>query len=406
MDTLRDLFGRGWMPVLLVGAVLAAGCGRPEPEPLDPATRALLAEAEQALEAQAYDRALALADSAARRAPGAVEPAFLQGLVHSRLLRWEEAAAAYRRVIARDPGFPGVWNNLGNNAVWQGSYREAVGYYRAELARAPAATPWASMGRVYRELGLVDSAAYAYEQALALDSSYIPAYISYARLMEDEGEYERALAITGQAARRVPGSVEVHYMLGSLLAKLGREEEAVPHLETVVRASPWHTESHYKLGQVLQRLGRDEEARVLLAEAEKLWKRQADVSSYQKGVAMSPDNPYAHAALATAFRVAGRYDEAVRTYRIALSLDPTNLEFKNNLASLYFLQKDTLAAIQTYHEILKRDPEMAEVWVNLGVLYALSGEKEPARLAWRNALALRPDDPKVRAYLARLDAGS
>jgi Tfp pilus assembly protein PilF len=89
---------------------------------------------------------------------------------------------------------------------------------------------------------------------------------------------------------------------------------------------------------------------------------------------------------------------------VALSLDPGNLEFQNNLASLYFLQKDTTAAIQTYHRILEQDPEMVEAWVNMGVLYALSGHKASARQAWERALTYRPGDPKIQGFLARLEA--
>lgn len=391
---------------LLAGLLLLVGC-RPEEDPdvvVDPATRQLVAVANEALDNEDFDLALTLADSAARRAPEAAEPVFLKGLIYSRTLRWDDAEQAYLRALELDPDFPGVWNNLGNNAVWQGAYEKALSYYYNEIEVEPAPRPWSGVGRIYRELGVIDSAAYAFEQAIALDSSYLPAYMAYAELMEDEGEYERALDLTEQAAMHQPESVEVEYMRGSLLARLGQEEQAIAHLEAVTEAWPWHTESHYKLGQLLQRVGREEDSRRVLAEAEALWKKEADITAYQKSVATDPDNPYTHAALATAFRVAGRYDEAIHTYKVALSLEPENLEFLNNLASLYFLQADTLAAIQTYQRILDQDPEMVEVWVNMGVLYALMGNKENARRAWENALANRPNDPKIRAYLARLDA--
>ena len=392
--------------VLLGGLLLVAGCRQAE-EPaaiVDPATRQLVAKANEALENDEFDLALALADSASRRAPTAVEPIFLKGLIYSRTLRWDEAEQAYRRVIERDPDFPGVWNNMGNNAVWRGAYQEAISYYYNEIEVAPAPMPWSGIGRIYRELGVIDSAAYAFEQAIALDSSHIPAYLSYAQLLEDEGEYERALALTEQAATHKPEAIEIQYMLGSLLARMEREEEAVSYLEAVTQAWPWHTESHYKLGQLLQRIGREEESREILSEAENLWKQQADITTYQKGLTTEPENPYAHAALATAFRMAGRYEEAIHTYKVALSLDPKNLEFQNNLASLYFLQKDTVAAIQTYQRILEQDPQMVEVWVNLGILHALSGEEAAARQAWQRALAYRPADPTIQAYLAKLDA--
>jgi tetratricopeptide (TPR) repeat protein len=392
----------------VVAALLVAGCAKQEKGPpavLDAGTQQLLARGEQAVGEREYERALALVDSAARRAPTAVEPDFLRGLIYSHTMRWEQAEQAYRRVIDRNPAFPGVWNNLGNNALRQARYREALAYYERELARQPAAVPWSSVGRVYRELGIVDSAIYAFERAIDRDSAYVPAYLAYAGLLEDEGAYAQALTLAQDAYRLAPNSVEAQYRLGSLLSKVGRNREAIPHLEAVTEVWPWHTESHYELARVLQQVGRDEESRALLARAEVLWRLQADVTASQKGISTEPENPYAHAVAATAYRMAGRYEEAVEAYKVALSLDPGNLEFQNNLASLYFLKKDTTAAIRTYQRILKQDPKMTEVWINLGVLCALAGERAAARQAWQQVLAYDPENAEARGYLAKLDGG-
>ncbi len=400
------LFSRPfWTWSIVVGFLLVIGCqNQAADREVDLITRQLVSTANQALENENFDGALVLADSAARRTPHAAEPHFLKGLIYSRTLRWDEAERAYREVIARDPDFPGVWNNMGNNAVWSGAYQDALTYYYKEVEVAPAPLPWSGIGRIYRELGVIDSAAFAFEQAIGLDSSFTSAYLSYARLLEDEGEYEQALVLMHQAAAHSPGSMDIEYMLGSLLARTNREEEAVDHLKTVTEAWPWHTESHYKLGQLLQRLGREAESREVLTVAEKLWKSQADITAYQKSLTTDPDNPYAHAALATAFRIAGRYDEAIHTYKVALSYEPGNLEFQNNLASLYFLKQDTVAAIQTYHQILDQNPQMVEVWKNMGILYALMGEREAAQQAWLRGLSQQPNHVEIQGYLAKLNA--
>lgn len=394
----------GRLLALVAVVSLVTGCG-PEEEklPLDPETSRLLTLSEQALEHEAFEHALALADSAARRVPDAVEPEFLKGLIYSRMLQWEEAEAAYKRVIDLDPKYPGVWNNLGNNALRQSRYRSALTYYEQELALKPASAPWHAVGQAYLGLGILDSASYAFNQAAALDSTYAPAYLSLAEVLDREGEYERALAAAERAYALEPNAPATRSAMGSLLMRIGRFSEAIPHLEAATRAMPWNADPHYKLGQVLQRLGRDDESRALLAHAEKLRQLHADVVGYQKALITDPKNPYAHAALATAYRLAGRYKEALTAYKLALTLEPDNLEFLNNVASLHFLQKDTTAAILTYQYILENDPEMVEVWVNLGILHALSGEKERARQAWENALRYEPDNEQARTYLARLE---
>lgn len=402
----RDRLGRTTNPcITLVAVLLLFGCANEQPTdiPIDPSTQGLLRLGEVALEREEFELALAAADSAARRVPGAAEPHFLQGLIYSRLFRWDESEAAYRRASERDPNYPGVWNNLGNNALHQSAYRKAVSYYKEELARNPAAVPWVSAGKAYREMGIVDSAILAFENAIGLDSTAVSAYLSYAQLLETDGDLDRALPLAQQAVALAPQDIDARFLYGSLLLSAGRTEEAMPHLEAMARARPWNSEAYYKLAQALRRLGREKESEATLVRAEELWTRQSEISSYRKSAAADPDNPYAYAALASALRVGGRYAEAVSAYKIALMLDPENLEFQNNVASLYFLQRDTVAAIRTYQTILEKDPSMIESWLNLGVMYALKGQRESARNAWQEVLARDPDNEGARTFLARLD---
>jgi tetratricopeptide (TPR) repeat protein len=284
--------------------------------------------------------------------------------------------------------------------------RDAVGYFNREIRNYPAARPWVSLGQAYRELGQVDSAVFAFDRALSIDSTMIEAYLAHAQMAEEEGEFEVGLRYAKRAYDLAPKEPDTRYVLGLLLTKTGQDEAAIVHLQEVARQWPWHTESHYSLAQALQRVGRDEESREVLARAEQLWQRQAEVSYFQKTVSNDPDNPYNYAALATAFRMAGRYDDAVDAYKIALSLEPDNLEFRNNLASLHFLRQDTLAAIQTYRAIIDRDRSMVSAWLNLGVLYALSGEPASARQAWLEVLKHEPSHEQAMAYLARLEQQS
>ena len=128
-----------------------------------------------------------------------------------------------------------------------------------------------------------------------------------------------------------------------------------------------------------------------------------DIIGYlEKTVAKLPQDAYAHASLAGALRMASRYNDAMHAYQVALSLDPENLEFHNNVAALHFLRNDTTAAIRTYHYIVEKAPETVDAWLNLGVLYALSGDNASARRAWQAALHQQPDHPDAKRYLARL----
>lgn len=395
--------------LLLLGALIL-GCAksrdRPSP-PKSPAVQAFLKRASAAMRASEFRRALALADSAARRAdqPGeSADVAMLRGRIHSEMGRFSRADSAYDRALEIDPAYRGVWLNKGNNAYRRSSYREAIRYYRRELDRHPGPAPWRGIGRAYVELGVADSAEIAFERAIGVDSSYAPAYHSLALLYEDEGRFEEALEHARAALERSPDNIGFVYQVGLLELRNGKEKQALRHLVRVMEEQPWHQGAHYNIGQALIRLGRTEKAKEFLGRAEELRKLEAQIQQLQNTVRSQPNDPYAHAALGSALRRAGRNNDAMHAYKVASYLAPENTDIRNNVANLYLVRHDTSEAIREYRSILALDSSLVDVWTNLGVVYALSGRDERARRAWREALERDPDHSRARTYLDRLES--
>lgn len=401
----RDRRRWGVLLAALIVATELIGCGGEQDAlpPPDPEAQRYLMEGTEALERNEFARALAYADSAERRVPDAPDALFLRGRTYADLGDLAAADSVYERVIARWPQYPGVWHNRGNSAYRRQQYSAAISYYRKELEANPAPLPWRGMGRSYLELGQVDSARFAFEQALAVDSSYAPAHFSLALLYEDEGNLEKALPHAEQAFELNPQNLDFRYLLGSYLLKLDRSDEAIEHLLAVAEARPWHHASHYNLGQALLRTGRREQGAAMLERSERLRALDAKVVQQMNSVQSNPTDPLAHAALGSALRRAGRNEEAMRAYKMSYHLDPENLDVQNNIANLHLVRHDTTEAIGWYHRILERDSAFVDVWVNLGVVYALAGEERSARRAWERALRYEPEHEAARAYLQRLD---
>ncbi|HXG15052.1 MAG TPA: tetratricopeptide repeat protein [Calidithermus sp.] len=123
--------------------------------------------------------------------------------------QWEDAVAAYRRVVAIDPTYAAAWNNLGLLLHRMGRYDEARQAYRSALEQDPACAEAAyNLGSLAEDLGAV-------EEAIA--------------------HYQRALAIN-------PAYADAHFNLAAVLARAGRNQEAVRHWQRYLQldaGSPW-----------------------------------------------------------------------------------------------------------------------------------------------------------------------
>lgn len=127
-------------------------------------------------------------------------------------------------------------------------------------------------------------------------------------------------------------------------------------------------------------------------------RQQRFVESYRAGMAYASRRSYAEAMAA--------FEEASR-------MRPDVTESLFNLAACYESIGDPLRAVGIYNRILRISPDDADCYHNLGTsymkLYHLQKSaswKRMAKLAWEKSLTLRPDQPKIRAFLVRCDQES
>lgn len=82
------------------------------------------------------------------------------------------------------------------------------------------------------------------------------------------------------------------------------------------------------------------------------------------------------------------YDEAVRHFRGALRLRPTDIHIMQHLAHAYYKQRDFRQALLQWHNILMMQPQNALVMFMLGRAYIGSGEVMRGQAICEQALAL------------------
>jgi len=127
------------------------------------------------------------------------------------------------------------------------------------------------LGNAYLALELPDSAAAAYERAVAADSTYTKAYVNLGIALEDlrrfddaRLRYENALAIDST-------DVLAHCHLGHYFHTRGDLEQAVGHYARAIDINPRSAQAHYNLGLAFA------DTR-LFAEAIREWETVIDLS--------------------------------------------------------------------------------------------------------------------------------
>jgi cytochrome c-type biogenesis protein CcmH/NrfG len=109
-------------------------------------------------------------------------------------------------------------------------------------------------------------------RALRLDSRRFEASRVLGEAYLQDRDYEGAIPPLKQALQAQPQNVSVHLLLGTAYSQTGRDQEALPLLESVLeRGYPDEKgRVHYVLGTVLRRLGRGKDADQAFEQAEQL----------------------------------------------------------------------------------------------------------------------------------------
>jgi tetratricopeptide (TPR) repeat protein len=97
---------------------------------------------------------------------------------------------------------------------------------------------------------------------------------------------------------------------------------------------------------------------------------------------------------------AGLLAEAEDSYRQALLAAGPTPQFAFDLASLLTKLGKIPQAIERYMQAIELDPQNAAAWNNVGILLADNADPAAACDAFRHALAITPNDPKLHYNLA------
>ncbi len=132
------------------------------------------------------------------------------------------------------------------------------------------------------------------------------------------------------------------------------------------------------------------------------------IKMFEAAVAIDPEFASAYAGLAEAYSTMYEwYDgastwlsKAIEANQKALELEPTSLDAKFGIATVYFNQRRFSESKRAIEELLKENADFYPGYLRLGIIAELSNDFEGARKHYRRAAELKPYDEDAWMFLA------
>jgi tetratricopeptide (TPR) repeat protein len=192
-----------------------------------------------------------------------------------------------------------------------------LGEYRhAQEINADRPEAQVSLGLLADRRRAPEDAQRAYERAIVLDATFVPAYVNLADHYRGLNEDARGEQVLRQGIARVPGAAAIHHSLGLLLARRGATQDAVAELGKAADLAPDSVRYAYVHAVALNSAGAGDRALAVLKAAH----------------ARHPGDPDVLIALATISRDRGAR-EAARAYTRTLMQVAPELPEARRLAS-------------------------------------------------------------------------
>ncbi|WP_175725350.1 tetratricopeptide repeat protein [Burkholderia ambifaria] len=216
---------------------------------------------------------------------------------------------------------------------------------------------------------------------------YLPAQITRAQLLQKQGKTDEARKVLDDLPISDPRDAAV----------VARTDASI--LFTAKR----YPEAEARLGQAVQDFPDDPDLRYDYAmAAEKTGHYATMEKQLRELIRTQPDNPQAYNALGYSLADRNqRLPEASKLIDKALSLAPNDAYIMDSLGWVKYRMGDTTGATKVLQRAFELQPN-AEIGAHLGEVLWKSGAQDDARIAWRAAQKLEPDNDTLVQTLKRL----
>ncbi len=270
------------------------------------------------------------------------------------------------------------------------------------------------LGVLCQQAGDLDQARRHQEQALRLQPGNLTFQKNLADLLYIAcGETEEAMKLYVKILGNNPRDIEALTAISKICRDLGQLDDARSFLETILKIEPWNSDARESLADI-NKAGKAQQvaaaanpsADEIHSEALRLSQgdRHSEAQSMlEELVHHYPDHALGHNDLGVLRYRHGDIAGARRAYERAVELQPTNSNFRKNLADLYFAELGMVDdAIRIYLDLFSQQPRDLETLAALGQICVAVGRPEEAKSFYRRALEIEPWNAELRGALQTL----
>ena len=280
-----------------------------------------------------------------------------------------------------------IWNLMGASATQLGQFDQAVAAFLKVIEIKPDyVQAYNNLGTTYSKIGEVDLAIEAYESALSINPNYTEALNNLGQLFTKIGDVNKGVKLYQKAISIDPNMHTAYYNLGIALSELKEWEQSVDAFNMAVAVNPKFAEAYNDLGITLKKINKINDA----------------IVSYNNALALKPYFVDAHNNLGVALNDAGEYKAALSSLETAIALDPSYVPAYNNVGTILQENNEYLEALQFYRKALEINPNYADAHYNLGATFKDLGRYQEALDAYGSAITVKPDYAEAYNNLGRL----
>jgi protein O-GlcNAc transferase len=180
--------------------------------------------------------------------PKYIEDLFQQGLKNHKAGNWQEAKAAYQKIINLDSHHFGALHLLGVIESQTQNYELALELIKKAIQINPSvAAAHSNLGLALQGVKQYDHALACHDKAISLNPDYAPAWSNRGIVLQELCRYHQALASYDKAISLNSGFVEIWSNHGKTLQDLGRFSLAEASYREAIRLDPQYLVAHNNL---------------------------------------------------------------------------------------------------------------------------------------------------------------